>query len=67
MDIFKKLSWFFKKEKKRYVIGITLLAMTSLANLIPPRVLGVMADELDKNHITCLLYTSDAADDAPRV
>ena len=56
MDIFKKLSWFFKKEKKRYVIGITLLAMTSLANLIPPRVLGIMADELDKNHITWSQY-----------
>lgn len=56
MDIFKKLSWFFKKEKKRYVIGITLLAMTSLVNLIPPRVLGVMADELDKNHITWSQY-----------
>ena len=56
MDIFKKLSWFFKKEKKRYVIGITLLAMTSLANLITPRVLCVMADELDKNHITWSQY-----------
>lgn len=56
MDIFKKLSWFFKKETKRYVIGITLLAMTSLANVIPPRVLGVMADELDKNHITWSQY-----------
>ena len=53
MDIFKK---FFKREKKRYAIGITLLAMTSLANLIPPRVLGVMADELDKNHITWSQY-----------
>lgn len=30
--------------------------MTSLANLIPPRVLGVMADELDKNHITWSQY-----------
>ena len=56
MDIFKKLDWFFKREKKRYAIGITLLAMTSLANLIPPRVLGVMADELDKNHITWSQY-----------
>lgn len=56
MDIFKKLDWFFKREKKRYAIGITLLAMISLANLIPPRVLGVMADELDKNHITWSQY-----------
>lgn len=52
MDIFKKLGWFFKSEKKRYIIGITLLAMTSLANLIPPRVLGVMADQLDTGHIS---------------
>ncbi len=52
MNIFSKLSWFFKKEKKRYVIGITLLALTSLANLIPPRVLGIMADKLDHGKIT---------------
>ncbi len=57
MDIFQKLGWFFKKERKRYAIGITLLAMTSLANLVPPRVLGVMADELDKDHISWSQYS----------
>ena len=52
MDIFKKLGWFFKEEKKRYIIGVLFLSLTSLANLVPPRVLGLMADELDKGHIT---------------
>lgn len=52
MGIFKKLGWFFKEEKKRYIIGILFLALTSLANLVPPRVLGLMADELDKGHIS---------------
>ena len=52
MDIFKKLGLFFKEEKKRYIIGVLFLALTSLANLVPPRVLGLMADELDKGHIT---------------
>ena len=52
MDIFKKLGWFFKEELKRYIIGVLFLALTSLANLVPPRVLGLMADELDKGHIT---------------
>ena len=47
MGIFSKLGWFFKAEKKRYIIGITFLALTSLANLVPPRVLGLMADQLD--------------------
>ena len=48
MGIFSKLGWFFKAEKKRYIIGITFLALTSLANLVPPRVLGLMADQLDQ-------------------
>ncbi|EEJ73023.1 ABC transporter ATP-binding protein [Lactobacillus ultunensis] len=52
MNIFSKLGWFFKQEKKRYIVGITFLALTSLANLVPPRVLGLMADQLDKGHIS---------------
>lgn len=52
MGIFSKLGWFFKAEKKRYIIGITFLALTSLANLVPPRVLGLMADQLDQGHIS---------------
>lgn len=56
MGIFKKLKWFFKKEKKRYILGITFLALTSFANLVPPRVLGLMADQLDKGHISWMEY-----------
>lgn len=56
MGIFKKLKWFFKKEKKRYILGITFLALTSFANLVPPRVLGLMADKLDKGHIIWMEY-----------
>ena len=52
MNIFSKLGWFFKQEKKRYIIGIIFLALTSLANLVPPRVLGLMADQLDQGHIS---------------
>lgn len=58
MGIFSKLGWFFKQEKKRYIIGITFLALTSLANLIPPRVLGLMADQLDKGHISWSKYAA---------
>lgn len=59
MGIFKKLSWFFKKERKRYVLGITFLALTSLANLIPPRILGLMSDQLDQGQITWKNYFID--------
>ena len=56
MGIFFKLGWFFKSEKKRYLIGITFLALTSVVNLVPPRILGLMADQLDKGHISWQEY-----------
>ena len=56
MGIFFKLGWFFKKEKKRYLIGVTFLALTSVINLVPPRILGLMADQLDRGHISWEQY-----------
>ncbi|MCO6535569.1 ABC transporter transmembrane domain-containing protein [Lactobacillus sp.] len=56
MGIFFKLGWFFKKEKRRYLIGVTFLALTSVINLVPPRILGLMADQLDKGHISWQEY-----------
>ena len=46
MDTFSKLGWFFKAHRKRYALGITALILTSAANLVPPRILGMMADQL---------------------
>jgi ATP-binding cassette subfamily C protein len=56
MGVFKKLGWFFKQEKKRYTIGILFLALTSVANLVPPRILGLMADRLDAGKISWAQY-----------
>lgn len=56
MGIFFKLGWFFKKEKKRYLIGVTFLALTSIINLVPPRILGLMADQLKRGHISWQEY-----------
>lgn len=58
MGIFFKLGWFFKKEKKRYLIGVAFLALTSIINLVPPRILGLMADQLDKGHISWQEYAT---------
>ncbi|MBP2622302.1 ABC transporter ATP-binding protein [Streptococcus panodentis] len=46
MKLMKKLSWFFKLEKRRYIIGILALSLVSLVNLIPPRVIGQVIDEI---------------------
>ena len=45
MAIFKKLWWFFKQEKKHYLIGITALIVVALVQLIPPWVIGKVIDE----------------------
>ena len=52
MDTFAKLGWFFKAHKKRYLLGITALILPSAANLVPPRILGMMADQLDQGKIS---------------
>ncbi|MFL2116338.1 ABC transporter ATP-binding protein [Marinilactibacillus psychrotolerans] len=52
MDIFKRLSWFFLKEKKSYMIGIFSLVVVALLQLIPPRIIGIVVDEIETNSIT---------------
>ena len=52
MYLLKKLSWFFKLEWKRYVIGILALSLVSVLNLIPPRVIGEVVDSIDLKNLT---------------
>lgn len=50
MSIFRKLGWFFKKEKKHYIIGVTALILVAFVQLVPPKVIGIIIDEIaDKN------------------
>ena len=52
MGIFKKLSWFFKKQKRRYLIGIVFLLLTALTNLIIPQTIGQFADWVNQKQLT---------------
>ena len=52
MYLLKKLSWFFKLEWKRYVVGILALSLVSVLNLIPPRVIGEVVDSIDLKTLT---------------
>lgn len=51
MSIFKKLGWFFKQEKKSYIIGVFSLMMVALVQLVPPKVIGVVVDEIVNKEI----------------
>lgn len=50
MSIFRKLGWFFHQEKKHYLIGVFSLFAVALVQLVPPKVIGIIIDEIaDKN------------------
>ena len=52
MDIFKRLGWFFKQEKKSYLIGVAGLLIVAVLQLIPPRIIGIVVDEIETDALT---------------
>ncbi|MDI7744113.1 ABC transporter transmembrane domain-containing protein [Lysinibacillus fusiformis] len=52
MKVFLKLSWFFKERKKEYIIGLTMLGLVAILNLIPPKVIGFVIDEIGNGSLT---------------
>jgi ATP-binding cassette subfamily B protein len=42
--VFKKLSWFFRLERKRYTIAIALLIIAGFIEVIPPKLIGNAID-----------------------
>ncbi|MCC5894902.1 MAG: ATP-binding cassette domain-containing protein [Alkalibacterium sp.] len=52
MGIFKRLSWFFRQEKKSYLLGIASLVIVAILQLIPPRIIGIVVDEIETTTVT---------------
>ena len=52
MYIIQKLWWFFKLEKRRYLVGIVALVLVSVLNLIPPMVMGRVIDAITSGRLT---------------
>ena len=52
MSIIQKLWWFFKLEKRRYLVGIVALVLVSVLNLIPPMVMGHVIDAITSGRLT---------------
>ncbi|MDO4886853.1 ABC transporter ATP-binding protein [Streptococcus sp.] len=52
MKIIKELWWFFKLEKKRYIVGILALILVAVLNLIPPKVMGNVIDHVKSSELT---------------
>lgn len=52
MDIFRKLKWFFREKRKSYLIGVSGLLIVAILQLIPPRIIGIVVDEIEQDVIT---------------
>ncbi|WP_225999397.1 ABC transporter ATP-binding protein [Paenibacillus sp. BJ-4] len=51
-SVFKNLSWFFKRERSRYFIGLFMLIAVGIVELAPPRLLGSAIDEIVRGTIS---------------
>ncbi|PGO33366.1 ABC transporter ATP-binding protein [Bacillus cereus] len=52
MKVFFNLAWFFKQEKRAYIIGIIMLFGVALLELVAPKVLGIVVDEINSGTLT---------------
>lgn len=52
MSIFKDLLWFFKMEKRSYISGVFLLGIVAFLELVPPKIIGIVVDEVRTGTLT---------------
>ncbi|MFV8211344.1 ABC transporter ATP-binding protein [Streptococcus pluranimalium] len=50
-NILVRLGWFFRLERKAYLIGIVSLVSVSFLNLIPPMIMGNVIDKITTGHL----------------
>mgnify|MGYP002706079946 CR=1 FL=1 len=62
LGIFKRLDWFFKEQKKRYVIGVLALFVTAIMTIVPPKVIGSIVDAISQRNLKPDFFVSDAFD-----
>lgn len=52
MKVFLDLMWFFKQEKKAYLLGVFLLCLVALLELVPPKVIGIIVDAIKNGELS---------------
>ncbi|MFJ7975946.1 ABC transporter ATP-binding protein [Peribacillus sp. JNUCC 23] len=51
-SIFRKLSWYFKEQWKRYTIAILFLCLVNIMEVIPPKLIGMAIDDINNGALT---------------
>lgn len=57
--VLKKLAWFFKEHRKRYLIALVLLLIVNVLEVIPPKLVGDAIDQMNQGtmNLSRLLQT----------
>ncbi|OWR27933.1 multidrug ABC transporter permease/ATP-binding protein [Saccharibacillus sp. O23] len=51
-SVLRNLGWFFRQEKRRYLIGVFFLVLVGVIELLPPRLIGTAVDDIAGGLIT---------------
>lgn len=51
-SVLQKLGWFFRREKRRYTLGLILLIIVGIIEIAPPRLLGAAIDDIVSGSIS---------------
>ncbi|CAM3043056.1 ABC transporter transmembrane domain-containing protein [Filibacter tadaridae] len=57
MKVLVQLGWFFKQRKKQYIFGISMLVIVSLLQLLPPKIIGLIVDNITVGSLTATALT----------
>ncbi|WP_438310549.1 ABC transporter ATP-binding protein [Sporosarcina sp. FA9] len=57
MKVLVQLGWFFKQRKKQYAFGIGVLVFVSLLQLLPPKIMGIIIDDITEGSLTATALT----------
>lgn len=52
MRLFAQLSWYFRREWRRYLGAVSLLIIIAILQLIPPKVVGIVVDGVTQHHFS---------------
>ncbi len=52
MKVLLQLRWFFKQQKKQYIIGVGALVLVSILQLFPPKIIGLIVDAITEGTLT---------------
>ncbi len=52
MRLFAQLGWYFRREWHRYVGAVLLLIIIAILQLIPPKLVGVIVDDISTKQMS---------------